>query len=50
LMIHELSHGRHMNHSRRFWNLVGRLEPDYRQLDKDLAESWRDVPAWLGLY
>ncbi|MDZ7643513.1 MAG: SprT family zinc-dependent metalloprotease [Woeseiaceae bacterium] len=49
LMIHELCHGRHMNHSRRFWNFVGRFEPDYRQLDRELGESWRDVPVWMGL-
>lgn len=50
LMIHELSHGRHMNHSRSFWALVGKLEPQYRRLDKALGESWRCVPGWFGLY
>ena len=50
LLIHELCHGRHMNHSKRFWKRVGKFEPDYRRLDRTLTESWRDVPAWLGLY
>lgn len=50
LMIHELCHGRHMNHSRRFWKLVSCHEPDYRKLDRRLGESWRDVPNWLGVY
>ncbi len=50
LLIHELSHGRHMNHSKRFWNRVGKFEPDYRCLDRQLTEAWRQVPAWLGLY
>ncbi len=50
LMIHELCHGRHMNHSKRFWKLVSRFEPDYRELDRRLGESWRDVPNWLGIY
>lgn len=50
LLIHELCHGRHMNHSKRFWKRVGKFEPDYRRLDRRLTESWRDVPAWLGLY
>lgn len=50
LMIHELCHGRHMNHSTRFWRRVKRFEPDYRVLDRALTEAWRDVPAWLGLY
>ena len=50
LMIHELCHGRHMNHSKRFWRLVASYEPAYRDLDRSLTESWRQVPAWLGLY
>jgi len=50
LMIHELCHGRHMNHSRRFWNLVGRFEPDYKVLDRELTECWKSVPSWLGIY
>jgi len=50
LMIHELSHGRHMNHSRRFWALVGKLEPGYRRLDKALGDSWRCVPGWFGIH
>jgi len=50
LMIHELCHSRHMNHSRRFWLRVGRFEPDYKRLDKALGESWKQIPIWLGLY
>jgi len=50
LMIHELCHGRHMNHSKRFWRLVGRFEPDYRRLDRELTECWKTVPSWLGIY
>jgi hypothetical protein len=50
LMIHELCHGRHMNHSKRFWRLVGEYEPDYQRLDTKLTESWRRVPGWLGIY
>jgi len=50
LMIHELCHARHMNHSRRFWQAVGRHEPDYRQLDRRLGDSWPQIPGWLGIY
>ena len=50
LMIHELCHARHMNHSKRFWRLVERFEPDYLALDRRLTDSWRQVPTWLGLY
>lgn len=48
LMIHELCHARHMNHSRRFWSRVGQFEPDYKDLDRRLTEGWKQVPVWLG--
>ena len=48
LMIHELCHARHMNHSKRFWRLVGRFEPEYRRLDRELSDAWRQIPVWLG--
>lgn len=50
VMIHELCHARHMNHSKRFWNLVRRFESDYRQLDKGLNVSWKQIPTWVGIY
>jgi predicted metal-dependent hydrolase len=50
LLIHELCHGRHMDHSKRYWKLVSRFEPRYRCLDKRLTESWRRVPVWMGTH
>ena len=50
LMIHELCHGRHMNHSKSFWRFVSRFEPNYKKLDRELTECWNRVPSWLGLY
>jgi len=47
LMIHELCHRRHMNHSDRYWRLVGSLEPHWRALDAELIKGWRHVPAWV---
>jgi predicted metal-dependent hydrolase len=47
LLVHELSHTRHMNHSRRFWQCVALHCPDYRQLDRELLDGWRRVPSWV---
>jgi predicted metal-dependent hydrolase len=47
LMIHELCHTAHMNHSRRFWDLVARHEPQYRSLDRTLLCGWQRVPWWM---
>jgi len=47
LFIHELCHTEHLNHSPRYWALVESKEPDYRQLEKELRQASRLVPAWL---
>jgi hypothetical protein len=47
LMIHELAHLKHMNHSARFWLEVSRHEPDWKTLDRELLQGWRRVPSWI---
>jgi len=46
LMVHELCHRRHMNHSPAYWKLVASFEPHWRALDKELLKGWKNVPAW----
>ncbi|MEE0956016.1 MAG: SprT family zinc-dependent metalloprotease [Eubacterium sp.] len=50
VVVHELSHRRHMDHSREFWAEVGRYMPDYKEKEKwlkvhgqELMYSMRDV-------
>jgi predicted metal-dependent hydrolase len=46
LLVHELAHLRHMNHSAAFWGHVERHEPEYRLLDRELGKGWQRVPHW----
>jgi predicted metal-dependent hydrolase len=39
VIVHELAHLVEMNHSQRFWGLVGRILPDYAVRRKWLREN-----------
>lgn len=39
IVVHELCHLKEMNHSRKFWNLVARVFPDYLKIRKQLKKE-----------
>lgn len=47
VLIHELCHTIHLNHSRDFWALVGTYELDYESLDANLRDARYLVPWWM---
>jgi len=47
VILHELSHSVHMNHSEEFWSLLHSLDEHSVQHDKQLTEAWKFLPGWL---
>lgn len=48
VLIHELCHLTELNHSRRFWALVERYCPDFRERDRRLRIMWSHIPPWAN--
>lgn len=48
LLLHELCHTIHLNHSKRYWACVAQFEPNYQQLENELKHGGGYVPAWFG--
>lgn len=49
VLLHELAHTRHLDHSPAFWKLLDDSLPGARLLDRELHDAGRLVPPWLEL-
>lgn len=38
VIVHELAHTKEMNHGKKFWELVERMEPDYKRIRKSMKQ------------
>ena len=47
VMLHELCHTRHLNHSPLFWQLVKAHVPNYKAQEKQLKQTQQYLPVWL---
>lgn len=46
VMLHELCHTIHLNHSPQFWQLLKRVDPATEQLQLVLDAAWQALPGW----
>lgn len=47
VIIHELVHLEHLDHSPRFWARVADFCPDYSLMEKELQKVWARLPDWV---
>ncbi|MBV9576780.1 MAG: M48 family metallopeptidase [Gammaproteobacteria bacterium] len=47
VIIHELCHTKHLNHSEKFWHLVAQYDPHCKQHRKELRQANQLIPAWM---
>jgi hypothetical protein len=40
VILHELSHRKHMDHSDRFWNQLAAWDPEWKKHDRELTKRW----------
>lgn len=49
ILVHELCHTMHLNHSTAFWRLVAKNDPHWKQHCKEIKTAEKYVPTWLEI-
>lgn len=47
VLLHELAHLEHPNHSKAFWAKVESMCPDYRLRERELKAASQEMPVWV---
>ena len=47
VLLHELCHTKHLNHSKKFWQLVAKFDSNYLANDQTLKHGDQFVPDWV---
>lgn len=47
VLIHELCHTKHFDHSEKFWQLVSKFVPEHLQIRKAMRQANQFVPNWV---
>jgi len=46
ILIHELCHTRHFNHSKHFWSLVSQFDPHFVQHRREINARYKELGRW----
>jgi len=49
IIIHELCHTVHLNHSSRFWRKVASLDPQWKENSREVKLADKYIPVWLEM-